>query len=192
MTINKVVIILGIAAFSFGSCSSDNSAIKIEAKSLSLDEFELREMPPFKLIYLDGAPFDSKSLEGKVLFIDFWATWCGPCLHEIPSMIEMGKKYKEYGFEVVGITVQSGDAEDIQPTIDRLNMDYHVLIGDEETMNAFGGIYGFPTNFLITKKGNIYRKFLGVYPNKTEVVEKDIRFLLGLDEKPIEELNENI
>ena len=188
MNINRVILILVVAAFSFGSCSSDNSAIKIEAKSLSLDEFELREMPPFKLIYLDGAPFDSKSLEGKVLFIDFWATWCGPCLHEIPSMIEMGKKYKEYGFEVVGITVQSGDAEDIQPTIDRLNMDYHVLIGDEETMSAFGGIYGFPTNFLIHKKGNIYRKFLGVYPNKAEVVEKDISLLLGLDEKPIEEI----
>ena len=188
MNINRTILILVIAVFSFGSCSSDNSAIKIEAKSLSLDESELREMPPFKLTYLDGNPFDSKLLEGKVLLIDFWATWCGPCLHEIPSMVEMGQKYKEYGFEVVGITVQSGDAEDIRPTIDRLNMDYHVLIGDEETMSAFGGIYGFPTNFLITKKGNIYRKFLGVYPNKAEVVEKDIRFLLGLDEKPIEEI----
>jgi len=192
LNINRVILILVIAVFSFGSCSSDNSAIKIEAKSLSLDESELRKMQPFKLTYLDGTPFNSKSLEGKVLFIDFWATWCGPCLHEIPSMVEMGKKYKEYGFEVVGITVQSGDAEDIEPTIDRLNVDYHVLIGDEVTMSAFGGIYGFPTNFLITKKGNIYRKFLGVYPNKAEVVEKDIRFLLGLDEKPSEELNEHI
>ena len=187
MNIYKIVLILGIAAVSFGSCSEAESTSKIEAKSLSLDESELRKMPPFKLAYLDGTPFDSKSLEGKVLFIDFWATWCGPCLHEIPSMVEMGKKYKEYGFEVVGITVQSGDAGDIQPTIDRLKMDYHVLIGDEETMSLFGGIYGFPTNFLITKKGNIYRKFLGVYPNKDEVVEKDIRFLLGLDESPIEE-----
>ena len=188
MNINRTILILVTAVFSFGSCSSDNSASKIEAKSLSLDESELREMPNFKLTYLNGSPFDSKSLEGKVLFIDFWATWCGPCLHEIPSMVAMGKKYKEYGFEVVGITVQSGDAEDIKPTMDRLNMNYHVLLGDEATMNAFGGIYGFPTNFLITKKGNIYRKFLGVYPNKEEVVEKDIRFLLGLDEKPLEEI----
>ncbi len=188
MNINKIVLILGVAAFSFGSCSSDNSASKIEAKSLSLDESELRKMPNFKLTYLDGTPFDSESLEGKVLFIDFWATWCGPCLHEIPNMVEMAKKYKEYGFEVVGITVQSGDAEDINPTVERLNMDYHVLIGDEKTMSAFGGIYGFPTNFLITKKGNIYKKFLGVYPNKAEVLEKDIRFLLGLDDKPGKEI----
>ena len=184
MNINRVICILGVAVFSFGSCSSDNSASKIEAKSLSLNESELRKMPNFKLTQLDGTPFDSKSLEGKVLFVDFWATWCAPCLHEIPDMVEMGKKYKEYGFEVVGVTVQSGDAGDIKPTAERLNMDYHVLIGDEKTMRAFGGIYGFPTNFLITKKGNIYKKFLGVYPNKAEIVEKDIRFLLGLDEKP--------
>ena len=192
MKINKLILILGLAALMFGSCSSDNSANRVEAKSLSPEETELRKMPNFKLTYLDGTPFDSKSLEGKVLFIDFWATWCGPCLHEIPSMVEMGKKYKEYGFEVVGITVQSGDEDDIRPTVERLNMDYHVLIGDEETMNLFGGIYGFPTNFLITKKGNIYKKFLGVYPDKADVVEKDIRFLLGLDEKPLDELDENI
>lgn len=188
MNLNKVILMLGVAVFSFGSCSSDNSAGKIEAKSVSLEESELRKMPNFKLSYLDGSPFDSDSLKGKVLFVDFWATWCGPCLHEIPDMVEMGKKYKEYGFEVVGITVQSGDAEDINPTIERLKMDYHVLIGNEETMKSFGGIYGFPTNFLITKKGNIYKKFLGVYPNKAAVVEKDIRFLLGLDENPNEEI----
>jgi len=188
LNINKVILILGAAAISFGSCSSDNSTSKIEAKSLSLNESELRKMPNFKLTQLDGTPFDSKSLEGKVLFVDFWATWCAPCLHEIPSMVEMGKKYKEYGFEVVGVTVQSGDAGDINPTVERLNMDYHVLIGDEKTMSAFGGIYGFPTNFLITKKGNIYKKFLGVYPNKAKIVEKDIRFLLGLDEKVSEEI----
>lgn len=188
MNINKVILILGVAAFSFGSCSSDNSASKIEAKSLSLEESELRKMPNFNLTYLDGTPFDSESLQGKVLFVDFWATWCGPCLLEIPSMVEMGNKYKEYGFEVVGVTIQSGDAEDIMPTVNRLNMDYHVLMGDEKTMNAFGGIYGFPTNFLITKKGNIYKKFLGVYPNKAEVLEKDIRFLLGLDDEPSEDI----
>ena len=145
-------------------------------------------MPPFKLFYLDGTPFDSRSLEGKVLFVDFWATWCAPCLHEIPSMVEMAKKYKEYGFEVVGVTIQSGDSEDILPTAERLKMNYHVLIGDEKIMNDFGGIYGFPTNFLITKKGNIYKKYLGVYPNKAEGVEKEIRFLLGLEVKPVEEI----
>ena len=177
----KAIMMAGITALTMAACSSNDSGSKVEAKSLSIDEAELRPMPHFELEYLDGTPFDSNSLKGKVLFVDFWATWCGPCLHEIPDMIEMRRKYKEYGFEVVGVTVQSGDADDIMPTVERLEMDYHVLIGNEKVMESFGGIWGFPTNFIITKKGNIYKKFLGVYPDKAAVVEKDIRLLLGLD-----------
>lgn len=171
------------------SCSSNENKRQIQAEVISLDSDDLKAMPHFELTYLDGSPFDSKSLEGKVVFVDFWATWCGPCLFEIPAMVEMGHKYKEDGFEVVGITVQSGSQEDIQPTVDKLKMDYHVLIGNDEVMDAFGGIYGFPTNFLITREGKIYKNFLGVFHEKDKVVEKDVRYLLGLDEKPSKEVS---
>ena len=179
----KIMAMITLATFAFVSCSSNENKSKIQAEVISLDGPDLKDMPHFKLSYLDGTPFDSKSLEGKVVFVDFWATWCAPCLFEIPSMVEMGHKYKDNGFEVVGITVQSGSQKDIQPTIDKLKMDYHVLHGNDEVMDAFGGIYGFPTNFLITREGKIYKNFLGVYHNKHKVVEKDVRYLLGLDTK---------
>jgi len=183
----NIMAIMIIGALTLVSCSSNENGNKAEAKSVALDKSDMKEMPHFELTYVDGRPFDSKSLEGKVVFVDFWATWCGPCLFEIPTMVEMGHKYKEYGFEVVGITVQSGGSNDIKPTVDKLKMDYHVL-GNDEVMNAFGGVYGFPTNFLITKNGKIYRNFLGVYPEKAKVVEKDVRYLLGLDANPTEEI----
>lgn len=182
----KIMAMITLTVFAFASCSSNDNKSKIKAEVISLESSDLKDMPSFELSYLDGSPFDSKSLEGKVVFVDFWATWCGPCLFEIPSMVEMGHKYKDDGFEVVGITVQSGSQEDIQPTIDKLKMDYHVLFGDDEVMDAFGGIYGFPTNFLITRKGKIYKNFLGVFHDKHKVVEKDVRYLLGLDEKSTE------
>lgn len=182
----KILAMITVSILTLVSCSSNDNKSKIQAEVISLDAADLKEMPNFRLKYLDGTPFDSKSLEGKVVFIDFWATWCGPCLFEIPSMVEMSHKYKDDGFEVVGITIQSGDPEEIQPTIDKLKMDYHVLIGNDEVMDAFGGIYGFPTNFIINKEGKIYKKFLGVYHEKEKVVESDIRYLLGLDSESTE------
>ncbi|MCH8927587.1 MAG: TlpA family protein disulfide reductase [Candidatus Marinimicrobia bacterium] len=182
----NILIMFAMSFLTLVSCSSNENKSKIQAEVISLDSPDLKDMPHFELSYLDGSHFDSKSLEGKVVFVDFWATWCGPCLFEIPSMVEMGHKYKDDGFEIVGIAVQSGSQEDIQPTIDKLKMDYHVLIGDDEVMDAFGGIYGFPTNFLITRKGKIYKTFLGVYPEKDKVVEKDVRYLLGLDAESTE------
>ena len=185
----NILVMMTMGFLTFVSCSSNENKSQIQAEVISLDSADLKEMPHFALTYLDGRPFDSKSLEGKVVFVDFWATWCGPCLFEIPAMVEMSHKYKEDGFEVVGIAVQSGSQEDIQPTIDKLKMDYHVLIGNDEVMDAFGGIYGFPTNFLITREGKIYKNFLGVFHEKEKVVEKDVRYLLGLDENPSKEIS---
>ena len=153
---------------------------------IAVAEEEYQMAPEFSLKSLSGEDFNLADQRGKVVMLNFWATWCGPCLFEIPSMVEMGHKYKDDGFEVVGITVQSGSQEDIQPTIDKLKMDYHVLLGNDEVMDAFGGIYGFPTNFLITREGKIYKNFLGVYHDKHKVVEKDVRYLLGLETKSTE------
>ncbi len=97
---------------------------------------------------------------------------------EIPSHLELYEAHRDEGFEVVGITVQSGGADDIRPLVERLGITYPVLVGDDDVIRAFGGVEGFPTNFLVTKNGKVFKRFLGVYPNKKELVEKDVIDLL--------------
>ena len=136
-------------------------------------------MPQFHLRDIEGRVFDLARLEGKVAFIDIWATWCIPCIIEIPSHIDLYEAYADDGLAVLGITVRSGGADDIRHVVERLGIDYPILVGDDDVMSAFGGVEGFPTNFLITRNGKIYKRYLGVYPNKKEIVEKDILELLA-------------
>jgi thiol-disulfide isomerase/thioredoxin len=96
----------------------------------------LRPMPAFDLEGLDGERFSSSSLSGNVALVDFWATWCRPCLEEIPSWNDLHERYVSKGFTVLGVTVQSGWASDIQGDIEeaKLQINYPLVIG-----NGLGG-----------------------------------------------------
>ena len=135
-------------------------------------------MPLFTLQALDGSPFSSTSLAGKVTLIDFWATWCKPCLQEIPHWNALRGRYREQGLEVLGITVQSGSAAQIRASVAKLDIKYPIVIGDEDVVKGFGGIMGFPATFLVDRTGSIYKKYLGQYPSKDAQIERDIQLLL--------------
>jgi thiol-disulfide isomerase/thioredoxin len=138
-------------------------------------------LPAFELESLDGTHFSSKALAGKVVLVDFWATWCRPCLEEIPFWNQLQKRYAERGFTMLGITVQSGWASDIKSDIEKskLEISYPVVVGDEKIAQEFGGVLGFPTTFLITRGGRIYKKYTGQYPAKESQIEGDIQTLLS-------------
>ena len=142
----------------------------------------LRPFPSFDLESVDGTRFASKALEGKVVLIDFWATWCAPCIAEIPRWNELYGRYQGKGFVVLGVTIRSGWASDIKPDVKKLKIAYPVVVGDDNVEQAFGGIWGFPTTFLVNRKGQIYKKYTGTYPQKQEQIETDIQKLLA--EKP--------
>ena len=132
--------------------------------------------PGFSLTDLTGKPLTLKEFKGKVLLLDFWATWCGPCRIEIPGFIELQKKYADQGFTVVGISMD--DSTD--PVVDyykEMHMNYPVAVGNERLGELYGGVLGLPTTFVIGRDGRIYAKHVGA--TEPEVFEDEIKQLLN-------------
>ncbi|OGL40927.1 MAG: hypothetical protein A3C43_09745 [Candidatus Schekmanbacteria bacterium RIFCSPHIGHO2_02_FULL_38_11] len=132
--------------------------------------------PYFTLPDINGKMVSLRDFKGKVLILDFWATWCPPCREEIPHFKDLYAQYKRKGLEIVGIAVDQGGTKAVKPFVEINRISYTILIGSEEVTNSYGGIIGIPTTFVIDRKGNIVRKYVG-YREK-EVFEEDIKGLL--------------
>ncbi|HEY7509859.1 MAG TPA: TlpA disulfide reductase family protein [Vicinamibacteria bacterium] len=140
---------------------------------------EVRPAPAFELPDLAGGKVASSQLKGKVVVLDFWATWCGPCIKEIPDYAEFWRKNRSRGVEVVGVVCDSGEPAEIQDFVREYKIPYRQLLGDEEIQVAFGALQGFPTTFVIDGEGVIRKKILGSPPGKFEALQKLVDEALG-------------
>ena len=134
--------------------------------------------PEFELENIAGGKTTAAELKGKVLVLDFWATWCEPCIMEIPKFNKMADEFKGKNVEVVGITVESPHG-DIKPKVKETGMKYTVLVGNDSVVDGFGGLIGFPTTFVVTPDWKIYKKYMGALPDKDARIKKDIEKLLA-------------
>lgn len=124
-------------------------------------EDELVTLPALELSDLDGHPVSLAALKGKVVIIDFWATWCPPCREAIPDLIDLKRQYGGQGLEVVGISLDD-NAERILPRfVHDFGINYPVVIGNEEIAAAFGHILGLPTTFIVDREGKVRSHFMG-------------------------------
>ncbi len=126
------------------------------------------EAPEFELTALDGTTVDSRSLAGRPVVLNFWATWCMPCRKEIPELRSLAA---ESELQVVGIALDEEGEESVAPFVERYGIDYLVLLGDQTTFQRFNG-YTIPYTLLLGAD----RKVLGIYrgPTTREAIERDL------------------
>jgi cytochrome c biogenesis protein CcmG/thiol:disulfide interchange protein DsbE len=116
----------------------------------------------FSLKSADGTSYRLSKYKGKVVVINFWATWCGPCRQEIPDFIEAYKKYKKKGLEIIGISLDQDGWTKVIPYVKESNINYPVVLGDEQVVQNYGGIDAIPTTFIVDRKGNIVARQTGI------------------------------
>ncbi|HJQ25625.1 MAG TPA: TlpA disulfide reductase family protein [Blastocatellia bacterium] len=138
------------------------------------DKAALKSLPEVHLMDLDGKPVKADSLKANVYIFDFWATWCGPCLQEIPSWNRLQAKYGDKGLQVVGVTLASGDASEVKPFVAKRNMKYTVLLGDDDQTYDLN-VLGFPTTFVVTGDMKVFSKYVGNTAGKAAKIEADIQ-----------------
>jgi thiol-disulfide isomerase/thioredoxin len=136
-----------------------------------------KPVPAFELPDLGGAKVHSSDFKDKVMLVNFWATWCAPCIVEIPWFIEYQKKYGPKGLQVIGISLDETGAKDVVPFVKKHNMTYPILLGDDKIAEQFGGILGLPTTFIVDKNGKFYSMHRGLVSR--ESVEEELVALLG-------------
>jgi thiol-disulfide isomerase/thioredoxin len=134
---------------------------------------------------LTGSEVPLASLKGKVVLINFWATWCDPCREEIPWLIDLQRKYGEQGFTLLGVAMDDEGASVVNPFIQsqqfdvdgqKMKMNYPIVIGKDSDGEKFGGIFGYPTSILIDKNGQINKRIIGLIDR--DQINRQIRQLL--------------
>jgi peroxiredoxin len=177
-----IVIIIGIVGFGYAWSSGllDISKKKPPRMVCIADGLNT---PSFTLLNLKGEQVSFSEFKGKVILLDFWATWCPPCRKEIPSLNELYLQYKKDGFVVIGISLDRQGREEVQKFIEKYKVEYVNLMGDDEVVEAFnnipeiGPIQGIPVTFLINRKGEICRRFVGL--TDKQVFEEAIQQVLN-------------
>lgn len=133
--------------------------------------------PAFALPDLEGKTVRNTDLQGKVVVLNFWATWCPPCREEVPDFVRLQSKYREQGLAIVGLSLDNGGAHDVRPFVEEYNVNYTMLIANQETADSFGGILGIPTTFVLDRKGTIVKRVVGKL--SAEAFEEAVQPLLA-------------
>jgi thiol-disulfide isomerase/thioredoxin len=123
---------------------------------------QLGAAPAWTLSRVDGSTLTSAELAGKVVVIDFWATWCPPCREEIPGYIAMQRELESAGLVIVGVSLDQGGPGVVNKFNETFKMNYPLVMGDEKMVDAFGGIEAIPTTFLIDRNGQIRHRKVGM------------------------------
>jgi len=174
---NKVAV---INAWLVSWLPNPEAAIKLEGANaeilMPLEDSKVVSAPEIELKDLTGAPVRLSDLRGRVVLLNFWATWCVPCREEIPDLNAMYKDLEAQGFKVVGASWDDS-VSDIQSFQQEIKVDYPVLLDGQSVGESFGGVQSFPTTFIIDRTGRIRYKILGI--RKRASFEAAVKLLLN-------------
>ena len=159
-----------------GMTSKSLPFILVAVLALSGTALRADPAPNWDLKDLSGKSVKLSDFKGKVVVLDFWATWCPPCRAEIPDFIDLQKQYQSKGFTVVGVSIDQGGTAAVAPFVKSHNINYPIVMGDESVVHQYGDVEAIPTTFIIDPKGNIAGMHQGQTPKS--VFEAEIKKLL--------------
>lgn len=133
--------------------------------------------PPFILRDLDGKMVSTEDWKGKVVILNFWATWCPPCRQEIPEFVRLQAAYKDK-LQIVGASEDDDPPEKVREFAQQHGMNYPIVMATKELADNYGGVPALPTSFIIDQQGRVVEKHTGLY--EYDVYERDVRALAGL------------
>ncbi len=186
----KIFVILTIVVALAYATHRIDMATRVKAKSpasgaVSVESVAGTSAPDAIFKDLEGKDVPLSSFKGKVVLINFWATWCEPCYIEIPWLIEMQQKYGARGFTVLGVSMDDEGKAAVAPFLakerfnvngQKLPMNYPIFLGNDDVATKFGGLLGYPTSFLISKDGKEIKKIQGLIPYEeiTKAIESQL------------------
>jgi len=138
---------------------------------------KLDAAPDFKLKDANGESVSLSDYKGKVVLLDFWATWCGPCKVEIPWFMDFEKEFKDRGFAVLGVSMDEDGWKVVKPYVTGMKMNYRVLLGNDEVSSKYGGLDSLPTTLLIDRQGRIVSKHIGITGGKDDFKNAIVQLL---------------
>lgn len=159
------------------SASTQTTLAPQPGAALNLDSAVGRPAPRFTLKDANGQTVSPADYKGKVVLLDFWATWCGPCKVEIPWFMDFEKQFKDQGFAVLGVSMDEDGWSAIKPYVQNMKMNYRVLLGNDDVSTAYGGLDSLPTTFLIDRQGKIASVHVGVSMGKEDFKNAIVRLL---------------
>jgi len=170
-----LLLLAGLAAYvyvagksrSCGICTAITDTVGLTSSpSATLTPPSGTEAVPWSGRTLDGTPLSAESLRGKVVLVDFWATWCPPCRKAIPDLVALQERFAARGLQVVGISLDEGASSKVASFARANNMNYPVMMGAESSWSAFGRIEAIPTLFILNREGQVVGKHVGHVPLK--------------------------
>jgi len=170
--ISIILSIVMIAALGYGFLmdnSSDN-VVNQEQEKEKTDKQEYYEAPDFTLQNLDGEMVSLSDYRGKVVFINFWATWCGPCRHEVPAFVELQEEYGRDKLIILGISLDQGDLSVVKEFSEQYKINYEILYGTPQVVTDYGGIRSIPTTYVVDADGRLRDGRIG-FPGKETFIK---------------------
>lgn len=165
-------LVLAAVVLSLCSCA-DVPTVRAAVKG----EKDRKVAPDFALKDADGKTVHLSDYKGKVVLLDFWATWCGPCKIEIPWFMEFEQQYKAKGFAVLGVSMDEDGWSVVKPYLQQMKMNYRVVLGNDKVGDQYGGVDSLPTTFLVDRQGRIASTHVGLSGGKDDF-KNDILHLL--------------
>jgi peroxiredoxin len=137
-----------------------------------------KQAPEFALKDADGRTVTLADYKGKVVLLNFWATWCGPCKIEIPWFADFEQKYKDRGFAVLGVAMDEEGWEVIKPYLAESKVNYRVILGNDTVAGLYGGVESLPTTFVLDREGRIASTHVGLV-SKSDYENEIMQLLEG-------------